>query len=478
MPLTSTEIVLLGVYYTLLFVLAVYGIHRYALVRLRRKCIGSEPASPSAPSEWPSITVQLPLYNEPNVAERLIDAAASFDYPGPLDIQVLDDSTDCTKDLVAHAVRRHRRNGVDIEHCRRASRDGFKAGALAAGLRRTDSELVAIFDADFVPPPDLLRRMVPFFRQDRTGMVQARWGHINREASTLTRAQAVYLDAHFAVESASRFLAGRFFNFNGTAGIWRRKAIEDAGGWSAETLTEDLDLSYRAQMAGGRFVYVGDIVVPAELPETLAGFHSQQRRWAKGSIQTARRMLPTVLSSNQSLHVRMEAFFHLTGNVAYLLTLALATLLVPSMAIRHLSGLDWTLLIDAALFAASTGSVIAFYREGQRRVGRSLTTIELVAVLPVGIGLSVVNSAAVLEGLFQQGGYFSRTPKCGSREAKVSLDRFRRIALSETVLSSFLAGSAWLFAVNGHYLAIPFIILFLGGYLHVAAYRVLETWRS
>lgn len=423
------------------------------------------------------MTVQLPLFNEPNVSARLIDAAVALDYPGQLRIQVLDDSTDTTTALVENIVARHRERGVLIEHLCRSRRNGFKAGALAEGLARTDSDLIAIFDADFIPPHDLLRKMVPHFGDAGVGMVQARWVHLNREHSMLTRAQAVYLDAHFAVESAARFVGGRFFNFNGTAGIWRRRAVEEAGGWSASTLTEDLDLSYRAQLAGWRFVYLDHVEVPAELPETLSGFHSQQRRWAKGSIQTARRLLPEILSRALPPGVRMEAFFHLTNNCAYLLTLALATLLVPALAIRHLSGLDWTLLFDAVLFFASTGSVIAFYREGQLRVGRQLSGRELVSVLPIGIGLSVVNAAAVLEGLFQKGGYFSRTPKHGNRSARASLDRFPQIPIPEAILSAFLIVSAAVFIREGHYLAIPFLLLFLGGYLHVAAFRLLETWR-
>jgi len=434
--------------------------------------------SPPPPSTWPSVTIQLPLFNEPNVAGRLLDAVAAFDYPGRLHIQVLDDSTDETTALVAEAVAAHRTRGTSVEHIRRTSRDGFKAGALAAGLLRVDTELVAIFDADFAPPPDLLRRMIPHFQDSGVGMVQARWAHLNRETSTLTRSQAVYLDAHFAVESAARFLGGRFFNFNGTAGIWRKNAIDDAGGWSASTLTEDLDLSYRAQMAGWRFVYLDEVEVPAELPETLSGFHSQQRRWAKGSIQTARNLLPKILVSPLPRAVRVEAFFHLTNNCSYLFTLALATLLVPAMAVRHLRGLDWTLLVDAVLLLSSTGSVVLFYREGQRRLGRHLSIRELFTVLPVGIGLSVVNSAAVLEGLFERGGYFSRTPKSGDRKRRVEPDRFRNVPLPEAILAGFLLAALMLFVENGHYLAIPFLLLFLGGYLHVAAYRLLEMWRA
>lgn len=475
--LTWGEAALLAVYYSLLVVLAVFGLHRLVLIRQLARSRGVVDPTPGEPAVWPSVTVQLPLYNEPNVAVRLVDAVTRFDYPGTLHIQVLDDSTDVTSALVAEVVGMARARGISIEQIRRDSRKGYKAGALAEGLHRTDTELVAIFDADFVPPPDLLLRMVPRFADPGVGMVQARWGHLNREHSLLTRAQAVYLDAHFAVESAARHRAGNFFNFNGTAGIWRRQAIEDAGGWSASTLTEDLDLSYRAQLAGWRFVFLPDLEVPAELPESLAAFHSQQRRWAKGSIQTARRILPSLWRAGLRAPVRLEAMFHLCNNSAYLFTLIVATLVVPAMAIRHLSGLDWTLAIDAVLFALSTGSVVAFYAEGQRRVGRRISRKELLAVLPVGIGMSAVNAAAVLEGLFETGGHFSRTPKTGSGRVAVAADRFKGFPVAESILGLFFLVAAVLFVSQGYYLAVPFVLLFLSGYAHVAVLRTAEIVR-
>ncbi|HXG58947.1 MAG TPA: glycosyltransferase, partial [Thermoanaerobaculia bacterium] len=295
---------------------------------MRRRYLRAESAA-VASGFFPPVTVQLPLYNEPNVAARLIDAVAALDYPGPLDIQVLDDSTDATTEIVAGRVAYHRARGIAIEHVRRNSREGYKAGALAYGMSRSRAELFAIFDADFVPPPDLLLRMVPHFADPRTGMVQARWTHINREQSLLTRVQAIYLDGHFAIESAARHLAGRFFNFNGTAGIWRRRAIEEAGGWSPATLTEDLDLSYRAQLAGWRFVFLPHVEVAAELPATFSGFQEQQHRWAKGSIQTARRILPRIARATLPMATKIEAWFHLTSNTAYLLTSIVALLVVP-----------------------------------------------------------------------------------------------------------------------------------------------------
>ncbi len=475
--MTAGEVALLAVYYSLLAVLAIFGLHRLVLIRQLPSRGAPVVPTPGDPAVWPSVTVQLPLYNEPNVAARLIDAVSRFEYPGQLHIQVLDDSTDVTSSLVAEAVEQARACGVSIEQIRRSSRDGYKAGALAEGLRRTESELVAIFDADFVPGSDLLLRMVPHFENTRVGMVQARWGHLNRGRSLLTRAQAVYLDAHFAVESAARYSAGNFFNFNGTAGIWRRRAIDDAGGWSASTLTEDLDLSYRAQLAGWKFVFLPDLDVPAELPESLAAFHYQQRRWAKGSIQTARRILPALWRADLPARVRLEATFHLCNNSAYLFTLILATLVVPAMAIRHASGLDWTLAIDAVLFSLSTGSVVTFYMEGQRRVGRRISRKELFSVLPVGIGMSAVNAAAVLEGLFETGGHFSRTPKTGSGRIAVTADRFKGFPVAESILGIFFLVAAVLFLDEGYYFAVPFVLLFLSGYAHVAVLRTAEIVR-
>src|SRR5687768_10118185 len=279
----AAEAVLLALYYLVLSALAVYSVHRFYLVRLRRRT--PEPARITA-AVYPPLTVQLPMYNEPNVAERLLDAVAALRYPGELDIQVLDDSTDETTQIVAAKIAAMR--GIRIEHVRRGSRDGFKAGALAEGMRRSAAELFAVFDADFVPPPDVLLKMVPYFADRRVGMVQARWTHINRDASMLTRVQALFLDAHFAVESAARNFGRRFFNFNGTAGVWRRAAIEEAGGWSSSTLTEDLDLSYRAQLAGWEFVFLPDVEVPAELPAALSGFQEQQHRWTKGRSEERR----------------------------------------------------------------------------------------------------------------------------------------------------------------------------------------------
>ncbi|HEY0159617.1 MAG TPA: glycosyltransferase [Thermoanaerobaculia bacterium] len=464
--MNAAEAAILTLYYLVLSVLAVYSIHRFYLVRLRRR--SPEPRRVQA-QEFPPLTIQLPLYNEPNVAARLLEAVTKIEYPGALTIQVLDDSTDETTAIVAEAARRDSR----IAHVRRESRDGFKAGALAHGMNLSGSALFAVFDADFVPPPDVLLRIVPYFADPRVGMVQARWTHLNRDESLLTRVQALFLDAHFAVESAARNFGGRFFNFNGTAGVWRREAIEEAGGWSSSTLTEDLDLSYRAQLAGWEFVFVNDVEVPAELPAALSGFQDQQHRWAKGSIQTARKLLGGVLGSGLPRATRVEALFHLTNNAAYLASVVLALAIVPAMLVRYEHKLLWTFLVDLTLFAASTGSVLLFYREGQRWAGRPAPPLrELLAVLPVGVGMAVRNASAVLEGLFERGGYFKRTPKSGGKRLR---REGRRTLVAEAALAVFFAGTIAAFAVAGYWTAIPFLTLFASGYTLFALLNLTES---
>jgi len=442
---------------------------------LRRSLADLRPPPTLPAGSWPPVTVQLPLFNEPTVARRLIEAVAAILYPAPLEIQILDDSTDETTGIVETTLRSLTiRPDVTLVHLRRGERRGFKAGALADGMARSDGRFFAVFDADFVPHPEVLTSMMPHFADPRVGMVQSRWGHLNREASVLTQVQAIYLDGHFAVESAARFLSSRFFNFNGTAGIWRREAIESAGGWSASTLTEDLDLSYRSQLAGWKFVFVPQIEIAAELPSTLQTFQDQQHRWAKGSVQTARKVLPRMLRSDFPLHVKIEALFHLTNNSAYLLTLIVGLLLVPAILIRQRLGLTWMLAVDGLLFACSTLSVIGFYLEGQRRVGRPRPSLRaLLSLLPVGIGISARNAAAVLEGMVHRGGFFGRTPKMGDSDHHPPPEKPPRIPLAELILASFFAAALITFSVTGQYVSIPFILLFFSGYAWVA---IIQSW--
>lgn len=475
---SSWTTALLTTYYLILGVLALYGMHRLVLVWVWWRHRGQSVPAPPDPAVWPRVTVQLPLYNELYVAERLIDAVCRLDYPRErLEIQVLDDSTDETTEVVAARVTEWRATGVDIHHVHRRERPGFKAGALAAGLAVAQGELLAIFDADFVPDRDFLRRTVPHFADPGIGLVQARWEHLNPGTSLLTRIQAMLLDGHFLIEHTARNRGGCFFNFNGTAGIWRRQAIADAGGWTADTLTEDLDLSYRAQLAGWRFLYLPDVAVLSELPVTADAFKSQQHRWAKGSVQTGRKLLPRVLASAEPWHVRAEAFIHLTNNLAYPLMIALSLLVFPAMVVRRGGGLDEILLVDLPLFLGATVSVLVFYAASQVAGGRSLRRQLrfLPPLMGIGIGLSVSNAGAALAGLVARGGVFVRTPKyrLDDREGRADWRRLRYRArrnlsfVLEGVLALYFAVVTWLACAWGMWLSIPFLLLFLHGYSYM-----------
>ncbi len=421
-------------------------------------------------SPWPSVTVQLPLYNERLVAERLIDAAAGMDYPPHLlTIQILDDSTDETSARVAAAAARHRARGIDVEVIHRDRREGYKAGALAAGLQRARGEMIAVFDADFVPPPDFLNRVIPRFSHPNVGMVQARWGHLNRDRSLLTVAQAVMLDAHFLVEHEARMGAGLFFNFNGTAGVWRRSCIESAGGWAHDTLTEDLDLSYRAQLRGWRFVALTEVEARAELPADVRALQSQQRRWARGSIQTARKLLPAVLRSALPVPIKLEAIFHLTGNLAYPLLLLSGLLLLPVFALSSTTARGLALALDVGVILLGIVPVCLFLASGQRTFGgRGWGLVrDIAAVLVVGAGLSVNNSLAVLQGLSRRVGDWERTPKTGDGGRRAAFKRYAPgpswSGRTEVLLAfyfAWLAGLAWR---AGHLRSVPFLALLVSG---------------
>jgi cellulose synthase/poly-beta-1,6-N-acetylglucosamine synthase-like glycosyltransferase len=475
---------LLTLYFAVLITLAIYGAHRYWMVYLYFRNRDRAPGPPDRFQELPRVTVQLPVYNELYVVERLIDSVCRLDYPRELlEIQVLDDSTDETRDRARAAVERHRGRGVDVRYLHRADRTGFKAGALAAGLRVARGEILAIFDADFVPEPDFLHRTVHYFVDPRVGMVQARWGHINDSYSLLTRIQAVLLDAHFVLEHGGRNRAGAFFNFNGTAGLWRREAIERAGGWQHDTLTEDMDLSYRAQLEGYRFVFLPEVVAPAEIPVTMSAFKSQQQRWSKGSIQTSRKLLPRILASPLSLRVKVEAFFHLTANIAYPLMVLLSLLLFPSMLVRFDMGFTEMLLLDAPLFLLATASVTSFYVVSQRELypdwRHRLKVLPM--LLALGIGMSLSNARAVLEGLLGKETSFVRTPKYriessadGWKEKK-----YRGLGGSlpwiEVALGLYFT-TALAYAVSYRIFgSVPFLVLFQAGFLYTGVLSLLES---
>src|SRR6201997_126741 len=364
------DMALLIPYFIVLITLAFYGMHRYQLVYLyykHRKNKVTEPESHF--TELPRVTIQLPIFNEQYVIDRLVDCVCKMEYPREkLQIQVLDDSTDETVDVARGVVERYAALGHPISYHHRANRHGFKAGALAEGLNSAKGEFVAIFDADFVPPPDFLMRTIHHFTDPKIGMVQTRWTHINRNYSFLTEVEAILLDGHFVLEHSGRARSDVFFNFNGTAGIWRRRTIEEAGGWQHDTLTEDTDLSYRAQLKGWKFVYRQDIECPAELPVEMTAFKTQQARWAKGLIQTAKKILPRVLKSKQPFRVKLEAWYHLTANISYPLMIVLSVLLLPAMIIRFYQGWFQMLYIDLPLFLASTFSISSFYLVSQREL--------------------------------------------------------------------------------------------------------------
>src|SRR3954468_20323043 len=366
---SPTETLILVSYFFVLSILAIYGWHRYYLVYLytkNRDRVPSETLPPPTLEQMPRVTIQLPIYNEMYVADRLIDTVCEMDYPRELlEIQGLDDSTDETTEIAELAVRRHAARGFDISYVHRVDRRGYKAGALEAGLRLAKANFIAIFDADFIPPRDFLIKTLPHFADGKVGMVQARWGHINQDYSLLTKIQAILLDGHFVLEHGGRNRSGCFFNFNGTAGVWRREAIDTAGGGQHATLNEDLDLSYRAQLIGWRFVFLPDVVSPAEVPVEMMSFKSQQHRWAKGSIQTCLKLLPRILRSNQPLSVKAEAFFHLSANFNYLLMSVLSVLMFPAMWVRYTMGWTEMLIIDVPMFFAATASIAVFYVRAQ-----------------------------------------------------------------------------------------------------------------
>lgn len=397
------------VYLSTLALLGLYGVHRLTLVV---RAWRSRQLQAPVLDVVPFVTVQLPLYNERAVAARVIAAAASLDWPrNRLEIQVLDDSSDDTADLCAAECARWRTAGVDIAHLHRTTRTGWKAGALEAGRQGARGELVLVLDADFVPPPDFLRRTAGHFADPRVALVQARWGHLNREQSLLTRLQAMLLDGHFAVEQAGRAAAGACFNFNGTAGLWRATAIASAGGWHHDTLTEDLDLSYRAALGGWHFIYAGDVVAPAELPADARAFKAQQHRWAKGSVECAKKLLPTVLRSSWPWRQKLEAIFHLTHNVPYLLTAIL--LLTGGICLGVGGGPSWA-GVTHLLSAGVTLLVLSSFVMVSATVGeRMRSLLRVPALVGLTAGMAVSQGKAVIEGLVGYRSSFIRTPKVG-----------------------------------------------------------------
>jgi cellulose synthase/poly-beta-1,6-N-acetylglucosamine synthase-like glycosyltransferase len=471
----SFDILLLVPYFTVMIVLALYGMHRYQLVYLyykHKKNATKEP--PSRFAELPRVTIQLPIFNEQFVIDRLIDACCKIEYPADkLEIQVLDDSTDETVKVASDIVDRYAALGHPIVYVHRTNRYGYKAGALDAGLKTAHGEFVAIFDADFVPAPDWLMQVVHHFAEPTVGMVQTRWTHLNRDYSMLTQIEGILLDGHFVLEHGGRSRSGVFFNFNGTAGMWRREAIEQAGGWQHDTLTEDTDLSYRAQMAGWKFKYLQHVECPAELPIEMTAFKTQQARWAKGLIQTSKKILPKVWASDQPLHTKIEAFYHLTANLSYPLMVVLSVLLMPAMIIRFYQGWFQMLIIDVPLFLASTFSISTFYLVSQKELYPKSwlkTFLFLPFLMSLGIGLTVTNTKAVMEALFGIKSSFKRTPKyrVEKKGEKSQAAKYRKrlgiVPWIELAIGCYFAATIRYTIYNENYFTIPFLLLFVIGY--------------
>jgi len=479
------DMALLIPYFIVLILLASYGAHRYVLVYLYYKNKKNHTTEPQARfDDLPRVTVQLPIFNEQYVVDRLLDSICKLDYPREkLDIQLLDDSTDETVEVARGLVERYAAMGYPVTYHHRTNREGFKAGALAEGLKSAKGEFVAIFDADFVPPEDFLMKVIHHFTNPKVGMVQTRWTHINRNYSFLTEVEAIMLDGHFVLEHSGRARSDVFFNFNGTAGMWRRQAIEEAGGWQHDTLTEDTDLSYRAQLKGWKFVYLQDVECPAELPVEMTAFKTQQARWAKGLIQTSKKILPQVLKSDVPRHVKLEAWFHLTANLSYPLMIVLSVLLLPAMIIRFYQGWFQMLYIDLPLFMASTFSISSFYLVSQKELFPRTwprAFLYLPFLMALGIGLTITNTRAVLEALVGKQTAFARTPKyrVESKKDKVGAKKYRKrlgwVPWVELMIGTYFASTVYYAIANENYITVPFLLLFVVGYWYTGLMSLLQ----
>lgn len=464
-------VVMIFLYWTLLFLLSIYGIHRLHILYLvaTTKAIGEKRSD-----KRPNVVVQIPIFNERFVARRIIQSCASLDWPKEhLWIQVLDDSTDDTTSIISTLVLELQSQGYNVELRHRSERDGYKAGALKEGLEaiqnRIDVEYVAIFDADFVPCRDFLQRSLPYFEDRNVGMVQSRWDHINRDENWLTSWSAILLDGHFVLEHSARFQSGRIFNFNGTAGVWRIKAIVDAGGWQHDTITEDLDLSYRAAMKGWNFIYLPKNIAPAELPATVKSFTAQQNRWAKGTMQVAKKLLMPLWHSNISLKAKIEGSIHFTNNIAYPLTALLIALMPITAPIRNYS---W---FDGIVFICTCASIALFYATALWKIDLlKKNWWHIVPTLALGVGMTFRQSLAVFQGLFGNDRHFIRTPKKGNMGNNISkylsslpVGEFSYVSIIEILFASYCVYQSMLLFDLQLYGSIPFLLLFSFGFYFV-----------
>ena len=476
-------------YFTVLVILSVYGLHRYDVIRTyfkHRKNATGEPQK-----RWeqlPPVTIQLPIYNERYVVERLIEECSKIEYPKELlQIQVLDDSTDDTAAYAEAIVERYQALGYPIVCKHRTNRHGFKAGALQEGLETATGEFVAVFDADFCPPADFLLRTIHYFTDPKVGVVQTRWSYLNKDYNFLTEVEAMLLDGHFILEHGARSRAGYFFNFNGTAGILRTSMIADAGGWQHDTLTEDSDLSYRAQLKGWRFMYLPGLDCPSELPVEMHGFQVQQSRWAKGLTQVAKKLLPSILRAPIPLRVKVEAFLHLTPNISYPMMIVVSALMLPVMIVRFYMGIWQMVFLDLPLIAASFWSISLFYVVAQRELypknwKRSLFMLPM--LMAVGVGLTIINTRAVLEALFGVETSFVRTPKfaIGERPVKLQNKKYRARSgwlpyIEIAVGTYFLAMVVFAISIY-NFLSLPFLLLFVFGYYWAGFSTLYQEYQS
>jgi cellulose synthase/poly-beta-1,6-N-acetylglucosamine synthase-like glycosyltransferase len=477
-------------YFAILIVLSVYGLHRYETIRRYRKFRKNLPRAAERRFErLPKVTVQLPLYNERFVVARLLEEVSKIDYPRELlQIQVLDDSTDETHPYTERLCNEYRAAGLDIEYRHRTNRHGFKAGALQEGLETATGEFIAIFDADFIPPIDFLTRTVDFFTDPQVGVVQTRWSYLNKESSILTQVEAMLLDGHFVLEHGARCGSGLFFNFNGTAGVLRRTMIDDAGGWQHETLTEDSDLSYRAQLKGWRFVYLPGLDCPSELPMETYAFQVQQARWAKGLTQVAMKLLPRILKADLPFKVKAEAFLHLTPNISYPLMIAVSMLMLPVMIVRFYMGVFHMVLLDFPLIVASFWSISAFYLYAQRELYPN-SWWKSIAFLPMlmaaGVALTVSNSKGVIEALCGIQSSFVRTAKYAlgtdkvkSQPAAVYRSRSGWLPYVELAIGTYFVYMVEFAIETLNFFAIPFLLLFVCGYYWAGFSTLIEEYRG
>jgi cellulose synthase/poly-beta-1,6-N-acetylglucosamine synthase-like glycosyltransferase len=474
---------ILAVHFFMLLMLSFFGLHRISMVFRWMRYRKARPTIQQKYEELPLVTVQIPLFNEKFVAQRIIDACASFDYPtDKLQIQVVDDSTDNTKELVAQRVEQYQRDGINIEHVHRTNREGFKAGALKDAMASATGEFIAIFDADFMPAPSTIKDCIHHFTDESVGMVQMRWEHINRFSSRFTEAQAIILDSHFALEQQVRYASNKLFNFNGTAGVWRTSAIVDSGHWQGDTLTEDLDLSYRAQMRGWNLRYLNDVSCPGELPANMDAFRSQQHRWAKGGIQVMLKILGDVWRSGFGLSKKLEATFHLANNLSYLVVLLdTIFLLIPSIIVREIYDIEFMFWIDLPFLLLATGGHLLYLYFGQVALKHSKRRAfsHVPGLMLVGIQLAFNNARAGIEALRGQQSEFVRTPKSGEkavREKAQSLSisqQFYQVVLPKSAAVEFLLSIVYCIVLawavhNQIWFMTPFLMLLIIGFMTTA----------